>query len=287
MEFTAKTVEEAVNEALKTLGAERENVTVEVKEEPVKGLFGRLKGKAVVEVNVIETPKEEKKEEAGCAESGEKTLEFVKELLGLMGIEAECRLTENDGNTVITLNSDDSSALIGRRGEILDAVQTLAGAVLNIGNKVYKKVVVDCENYRDKREETLVRLAHKLEEKATDMRREVILEPMSPFERRIIHTALSESKTVTTRSDGKEPNRYVVIVPNDKDENARPYNAARNARGGRDHGRDRRDRGGRNGGRNNRGGMRGGNGRRSGFTEEKRKPSGFGTYLGNSLKDNK
>ena len=282
MEFTAKTVEEAVNEALKTLGAERDNVTVEVKEEPVKGLFGRLKGKAVVEVTVIETPKE-KKEEACCAENGEKTLEFIKDLLRLMGIEAECRLTESDGNTVITLNSDDSSALIGRRGEILDAVQTLAGAVLNIGNKVYKKVVVDCENYRDKREETLVRLAHKLEEKATDMRREVILEPMSPFERRIIHTALSESETVTTRSDGKEPNRYVVIVPNDKDEDARPYNAARNARGGRDHGRDRRDRGGRN----NRGGMRGGNGRRSGFTEEKRKPSGFGTYLGNSLKDNK
>lgn len=285
MEFTAKTVEEAVNEALKTLGAERENVTVEVKEEPVKGLFGRLKGKAVVEVNVIEEPKAEKNEEN--ENNGDKTLEFVKELLRLMDIKADCTLKEENGNTVITLNSEDSSALIGRRGEILDAVQTLAGAVLNIGNKVYKKVVVDCENYRDKREETLVRLAHKLEEKATDMRREVILEPMSPFERRIIHTALSESETVTTRSDGKEPNRYVVIVPNDKDEAARPYNAARNARGGRDHGRDRRDRGGRNGGRNGRGGMRGGNGRRSGFTEEKRKPSGFGTYLGNSLKDNK
>lgn len=285
MEFTAKTVEEAVSEALKTLGEERENVSVEVKEEPVKGLFGRMKGKAVVEVTVLETPKTE--ENARCGKNEEKTLEFVKELLTLMGIQADCRLSEDDENTVITLSSEDSFSLIGRRGEILDAVQTLAGAVLNIGNKVYKKVVVDCENYRDKREETLVRLAHKLEEKATDMRREVLLEPMSPFERRIIHTALSSSETVTTRSDGKEPNRYVVIVPNDKDENARPYNAARNARGGREHGKDRRDRGGRNGGRSNRGGRNGGNVRRSGFTEEKRKPSGFGTYLGNSLKDNK
>ena len=85
-------------------------------------------------------------------------------------------------------------------------------------------MVVDCENYRDRREETLVKLAHKLEEKATEMRRDVILEPMSPYERRIIHTALSGSETVTTKSDGKEPNRYVVIVPNDKDEFAKPYN---------------------------------------------------------------
>ena len=113
------------------------------------------------------------------------------------------------------------------------------------------------------------------------MKREVILEPMSPYERRIIHTALSESETVTTKSDGKEPNRYVVIVPNDKDEFAKPYNAARNdKKGGRNNrnagkGRGRNDR---NGG-NRRGG--------SGFIEKPKKSSSFsfGTYLGNSLKD--
>ena len=110
---------------------------------------------------------------------------------------------------------------------------------------------------------------------------------MSPFERRIIHTALAESATVKTESDGKEPQRFVVIIPNDLDETAKPYNAGAN------HGRNRRDdrkdgrrhdrRGGRNGGRDFKGR---GNSRGSGFTEEKRKPSlSFGTYLGNSLKD--
>ena len=153
--------------------------------------------------------------------------------------------------------------------------------------KEYKKIVVDCENYRDRREDTLVKLAKKLEEKATEMRREVILEPMSPFERRLIHTTLADSTTVTTRSDGKEPNRYVVIVPNDKDEFSKPYNAGRNnsERGGRRNDR-RNDRNGKGGKFN-----RGGNKRRSsgsGFVEQKKKSSSgfnFGTYLGNSLKD--
>jgi hypothetical protein len=129
-----------------------------------------------------------------------------------------------------------------------------------------------------------VKLAHKLEEKATEMRREVVLEPMSPYERRIVHTALAESQTVTTRSDGKEPNRYVVIVPNDKDEFAKPYNAGRN-----DKGRKNDNRRGGNRGRNDRRGGKGGKGGRSvsGFIEKPKKSSSFsfGTYLGNSLKD--
>ena len=114
------------------------------------------------------------------------------------------------------------------------------------------------------------------------MRREVILEPMSPFERRIIHTALSGSETVTTKSEGKEPNRYVVIVPNDKDEFAKPYNAGRN---NSDRGR-RNDRGGRRGGKDNRGGRDRG-GRKPSGGEKRKSTVTFGTYLGNSLKDNK
>ena len=154
--------------------------------------------------------------------------------------------------------------------------------VLNIGKKEYQKVVVDCENYREKREETLIKLAHKLEEKATEMRREVILEPMSPFERRIIHTALAESKTVTTKSDGKEPNRYVVIVPFDKDEFSKPYNAGRN----NEHTK-RDNRGGRRG--HSRCSFKGGRGSKPtkyGETKKKSSTISFGTYLGNSLKDN-
>ena len=273
MEFTAKTVQEAVEIGLKELGITENQAVIEVKEEPIKGLFGRMKGKAVVEIKKKET-------------EDEKTVSFVQGILDIMELSAVATLKEGVDGTVITLESTDSSSVIGYRGEVLDAIQTLAGAAANIGRKDYKKVVVDCENYRDRREETLIKLAKRLEEKATEMRREVILEPMSPYERRIIHTALAESQMVTTKSDGKEPNRYVVIVPNDKDEFSKPYNAGRNnSDKGRNGGRRNSDRGAKNGGRrsSDRGGRKSGG---SGFTEQKRKtPSGFGTYLGNSLKN--
>lgn len=274
MEFTGKTVEEAKEIGLKELNVTEEEAEIRIIEEPVKGLFGRMKGKAVVEIKKKESDEE-------------RAVSFVQGIIDIMDFNAKAELTSKDGSTVITLISTDSSNVIGYRGEVLDAIQTLAGAAMNIGKKEYKKVIVDCENYRDKREETLIKLAKKLEEKATDMRREVILEPMSPYERRIIHTALSESTTVTTKSDGKEPNRYVVIVPNDKDEFSKPYNAGRNGRSDKKGGRNERNHG-RNG-RNDRGfnGRRGRrDGKGSGFTEVKRKtPSGFGTYLGNSLKN--
>jgi len=272
MQFTGKTVEEAISVGLSEMGVTEEQVVISVVEEPVKGLFGRLKGKAVVEITEKETDEK-------------RALNFVKGIVDIMELNAKAELSTKDGSTVITLISEDSANVIGYRGEVLDAIQTLAGAAMNIGNKEYRKVVVDCENYREKREETLVKLAKKLEEKATEMKREVILEPMSPYERRIIHTALSESETVTTKSEGKEPNRYVVIVPNEKDEFSKPYNAGRNHsdRGGR------RD-GGRKGGHgrdNGRGKFsRGGKGGSRASGEKKKTTITFGTYLGNSLKDN-
>ncbi|MBE5754163.1 MAG: protein jag [Clostridiales bacterium] len=274
MQFTAKTVEEAIDLGLKELNTTVDKAVITVLEQPTKGIFGKLKGKAVVEIEIEKS-------------DAERTVEFVQGILDLMDIKAVAALTSEDDNTVITLTGTEatSSSIIGYRGEVLDAIQTIAGAALNIGKKEYKKVVVDCENYREKREDTLIKLAHKLEEKATEMRREVILEPMSPFERRIIHTALAESKTVTTKSDGKEPNRYVVIVPFDKDEFSKPYNAGRNNsdRGGK---RDNRKNNHRN---NSKGGFKGSRGGKTvkyGETKKKSSSFSFGTYLGNSLKDN-
>lgn len=273
MQFTGKTVEEATAMALEELKVTADKVEITVIEEPTKGLFGRIKGQAVIEVVKKETDEE-------------RALSFVQGILDKMGLVAVAKLSQENEKTVITLIAENSSSIIGYRGEVLDAIQTLAGAALNIGKKEYKKIVVDCENYRDKREETLCALAHKLEAKATEMRREVILEAMSPYERRIIHTELVNSQTVTTKSEGKEPNRYVVIVPNDKDEYSKPYNAGRNNSGRNDKNRSRgkfdkkRDN---RGGKNKRFSERKGG---SGFIEQKRKaPSGFGTYLGNSLKN--
>ncbi len=279
MEFTGKTVEEATALGLSELGIEESDAIIEIKEQPTKGFFGKLKGKAVVEIT---------KKPTGV----EKARDFIQKIADLMDLTVKAQLNDDEENPTITLIAESSSSVIGYRGEVLDAMQTLAGAIANIGNKTYKKVFVDCENYRERREETLIALAHKLEGKATDMRRDVILEPMSPFERRIIHTALAESQTVTTMSEGKEPNRYVIIVPNDRDEFAKPYNAGRNnsdRRGGNRGGRkdfknDRR--GGNRGGKGFKGDRRGGS-RNGGATGEKRKTTvSFGTYLGNSLKDN-
>ena len=272
MEFTGKSTEEAIEKGLKELGITEENAEITVIEDAVKGLFGKIKKEATVDVKKKETEKTAEKSAAA---------EFLGKVLDILGINAK---VVKSGDNKLTLITDDSSAVIGYRGEVLDALQTLCGAVENIGSKTYKKVVVDCENYRDRREETLIALAHKLESKATEMRRIVHLESMSPFERRIIHTALADSDTVKTSSEGVEPNRYVVITPNDLDETARPYNAGAN------HGKNRRDqRGGFKGrGDRDRRSSHGGrnSGRGSNFSDEKRKaPSGFGTYLGNSLKD--
>lgn len=274
MQFTGKTVDEAIENGLKDLGIEKDQAEITVVEEPTKGLFGKIKGKAVVEI-----VKKEETETKSAAKTEEKTdetatVEFVQKILDLMDITAKAQLS---GENSVNIIAAESSEVIGFRGEVLDALQTLAGTFANIGKKNYVKITVDCENYRGRREETLIKLANRLADKAVEMRREVILEPMNPFDRRIIHTALSENDKVSTRSDGKEPNRYVVIVPNDKDEYSKPYNAGKRheeRRGGRNGGRDRKFDGRREGR------------RQSGFTEPKRKSTfGFGTFIGNSLKD--
>ncbi len=286
MEFVAKTVEEAVTNGLKELNLEIDNAIITVKEEPKKGLFGRIKGNAVVEIvaKEDEKPKKEKKasnpkpkakkeKKAEITDNGEK--DFVVKLLEILGVSAEVEVKEENGNETIVIKTEEQSEIIGYRGEVLDAIQTLAGAVKNIGKKEYEKVVVDCENYRNKREETLIKLAHKLENKAVELKREVYLEPMNPFERRIIHMALADSTTVTTKSDGKEPNRFVIIVPNEKDEFARPYNAGVNHGDNRDRRNNRSSRGGRN--------YKGGSSRpRSSGGAKKTQASSFGTFLGNS-----
>ncbi len=269
MEFKAKTVEEATEMGLKELGITIEQAQVVVKEQPTKtGLFGLKKTEAVVEVTKKLT-------------DGERAQEFLQKVLDILEINAKVNLSQKEEKQILTLITDKSSSVIGYRGEVLDALQTIAGAIANIGSDKYKKVVVDCEDYRGRREDTLVSLAHKLESKATEMRREVQLEPMPPFERRIIHMTLAESKTVTTKSDGKEPNRFVVIVPNDKDEFSTPYNAGRNKENGKKDGR-------RNGRRDNGKGKtrRDGGSRPAKSSAPKKTTISFGTYLGNSLKDN-
>lgn len=276
-EFTGKTVEEAVEEGLKELGLSREDAEICVLEEGKKGLFKSVKARVKIFKKITD---------------GERAVEFLDGLYPLLNIAAANELEEDEEHTKINVIATNSYSVIGHRGEILDALQVLAGAVANIGREEYKRVVVDCENYREKREETLKRLANKLAEKAVRTGRKLSLEPMTPYERRVIHSALADSTEVKTQSEGKEPNRYIVVIPN----NLRPGSDRfdrRERRGGyNDRGRgDRRDdrRGGynkerregkpydreRRGGRDNRGSSYGAK------PAAKRTPY-FGTYLGNS-----
>ena len=274
-EFTGKTVEDAVEEGLRALGLAREEAEIVVLEEGKKGLFKSVKAK--VKISKRKT-------------DGERAVDFLEGLFDILGIAATNELEESEENTKINVITTNSYSVIGHRGEILDALQVLAGAVANIGREEYKRVVVDCENYREKREETLKRLANKLAEKAVRTGRKLSLEPMSPYERRVIHSALADSTEVKTQSEGKEPNRYIVVIPN----NLRPGSDRFDRRGGfnRDRNYNNRDRGGRGFNkdrrdRNDRGGKpyekRDRRDRPAGGAKPaaKRTPY-FGTYLGNS-----
>ncbi|MBO5328077.1 MAG: protein jag [Clostridia bacterium] len=197
--FTAKTVEEAVELGLKTLGLTKENAEIVVLEEGKKRLFGSIKAKVQVNEKLTD---------------GARAVKFMDGLFDILNIPAVTELVAEGDKIEIDVKTTNSHAVIGRRGEILDAIQVVAGAVANIGNEEYKRVVVDCENYRSQREKTLQDLANKLAKKAVERGRKVTLEPMNPYERRIIHSALTNNTDVKTVSDGKEPNRYIVIIPN-------------------------------------------------------------------------
>ena len=139
--------------------------------------------------------------------------EFLGELTKLMGVDVTIDMgTDAEGNVYGYINGDTLGVLIGRRGETLDAVQYLTCLKVNRGREGYVRVTLDTENYRAKREDTLIRLANRMANRALRTGRKVSLEPMNPYERRIIHYALQQTEGVSTHSEGDEPNRHVVIT---------------------------------------------------------------------------
>ena len=295
-EFTGKTVEEAIEKGLQELGLTKETADIRVLEEGKKKLFSSVKAR----VEIASKTGEEKTVVSATANEtatdGERTVTFLEGLFKLLNITACTELVSEGEKVEINVTAANSTAVIGKHGAMLDAIQTLAGAVANTGRDEYKRVVVDCENYRNNRESTLNKLADNLAQKAVRLQRKIQLEPMNPYERRIIHAALSESEDVKTESEGKEPNRYIVIIPNNLEDDTLPALPARTERRGNDR-RDRNhsrggSRGGNKGGYNrggNRGGSRGGynrsankGGSSTGGTTLKTSNDFFGIFLGNS-----
>lgn len=205
-----KTVEEAIENALKKLNISRDKAEIKVLEEGSKGLLGFIGSKnAVVKVE----PK------VDAAAIG---LDFLDSVLENIPVESSAEIEEEQSNEeqiMLNISSPDLGIIIGHRGETLDALQYLTSLVVNKATDSYCRVILDAEGYRDRRKQTLERLAKKLARKALSTGRKVMLEPMPPHERRIIHMTLRGDKRVTTYSEGKEPYRRVMIAAVDITDN--------------------------------------------------------------------
>lgn len=233
-EFKDSTVEAATAKGLKEMGLTPETATVEVKS--YGGIFSRacvaITPKEPEAVETVEEPvapaEEEIATEPSVEEAGEAPVAvsseaqaksasdvkaFVEGLLEKMGIVAEVVIKAEADELRVDICGNEAGGVIGYRGEVLDAVQYFALLVANKDERVYGRVTVDAEHYRAKREETLTVLAKRLEQKVIRSGRKVSLEPMNPFERRVIHTALQDSQNVRTESEGEGRFRHVVILP--------------------------------------------------------------------------
>lgn len=222
LEKSGRTEDEAIQAALEELGLDRDDVSVEIVERAKSGFLGIGASPAIVRVQ-YEAPDEP--EELPAAEDAAAENEVVDEcgeyaeirsfltgLLQRMGTEADIEITPRENKGVnVNLSGANMGAVIGRRGETLDAIQHLTNYVVNRGSDKHMHISVDAESYRAKREESLVRLAEKMAAKVIKYKRSMALEPMNSYERHIIHTALQDYEGVTTSSTGTEPNRRVVV----------------------------------------------------------------------------
>ena len=247
LEKTGRTMEEAIAAALAELGRSEEEISVEVLERAKSGFLGIGAQPALIRVSyeVPDEPAEEKKEApapkktekkpeakkaeekkpepkkaekkpapAPVDETGEfaAVRAFISGLMERMGVEADIEISRRDnGGINVNLSGSGMGAIIGRRGETLDAIQHLTNYVVNRDSDKHMHISVDAENYRAKREESLTKLAEKMAEKAIKYKRSMALEPMNSYERHVIHTALQNYEGVTTSSTGVEPNRRVVV----------------------------------------------------------------------------
>ena len=196
--FTAKSIDEAKAMAVSAFGVEESRISFTVVEEPKKGLFGKVKGEAKVEAEYEAT-------------KSEIAAEYIRSILKNMDLDTSLNVTENEDGAVIEILGDTTGTIIGRRGETLDAIQYLASMTANKGDKEYYRISVDSCGYREKRKAILEDLAAKISKTVIRTGRTSTLEPMNPYERRIIHSAVANIEGVTSKSIGEEPYRKVVI----------------------------------------------------------------------------
>ena len=198
---SGKTVDEAVQSALAELNTTRDKVSILVLEEPQKGFLGLI-GVKPAKVEVELKP-----------DAAEEAIKFLNDVTSKMGITIEVNKSETKEGFLFDLSGEKIGMLIGKRGQTLDSLQYLTNLVANRYSEEYIRIVLDAEDYRDRRKEALEQLAKRIGNKAVRTRKEVVLEPMNALERKIIHTALQDIKGVKTYSEGVEPNRRIVVAP--------------------------------------------------------------------------
>ena len=196
---TGKTIDEAVENGLKELGCKKDDVEVKILEVPYKGFLGVFGSKdAQVELELKD-------------QTEEVTRQFLQSMFQAMNLEVKIDIEYQKDQLNIELSGPNMGVVIGKRGQTLDSIQYLTSLVANKNRDKYVKVFMDTENYRKKRETTLVRLAGKMAKNVKATRRTMVLEPMNPYERRIIHAALQSDPKIQTYSEGEEPYRKVAI----------------------------------------------------------------------------
>ena len=196
---SAKTVQDAISLALADLKLSEDQVTVEVLEEGSKGIFGIGAKDAVVQVTSNVNPES-------------RARDFLEDVFTCMGVRVTIDIDRTDKLMNINLSGENMGIIIGKHGDTLDAVEHLVSLAVNRGDGDYVKIVLDTENYREKRRATLVRLAENLANSVVNNKKKITLEPMSSNERRIIHSTLQNNKYVDTYSIGEDPYRKVVIA---------------------------------------------------------------------------
>ncbi|MFV0505021.1 MAG: RNA-binding cell elongation regulator Jag/EloR [Lachnospirales bacterium] len=227
-----KDVETATELALKDLKCSREEVKINIIEEPSKGFFGLGSKLALVRVEKIDKSieKEEKeplkkgidiRKEARVEKStkpenlkkveNHEAVDFLKDTTSKMGLKLNFETFIDETSIYIDIEGEDARNIIGKRGQTLDAIQYLTSLVVNKQKEGYTRVVLDAENYREKREKTLEQLAERLAGKVVKTGKSVKLEPMNPYERMVIHATLQKNDKIKTRSEGEEPYRRLVI----------------------------------------------------------------------------
>ncbi|MDE6209067.1 MAG: protein jag [Lachnospiraceae bacterium] len=203
--FNGKTVDDAITNALVALETTSDNIEYEVLEKGSNGFLGIGNKPAKIQARI-------KEKEVTSMSIEETCIEFLSKVFSAMDMIVKINVKVDEEEVKVDLIGDDMGVLIGKRGQTLDSLQYLLSLVINKNTENYLRVKLDTENYRERRKETLENLAKNIAFKVKRTKRPVTLEPMNPYERRIIHSALQNDRYVTTRSEGEEPFRHVVVV---------------------------------------------------------------------------